>query len=66
MAEPTEQARGLVDVGLAAAGLQGDLFDAAVIALDLADRLDVDAGLDAFVGAGDPGAPIPFDALDPR
>jgi hypothetical protein len=44
----------------------GDLFDADAIAADLADRLAVDGGLDDFVGQGDPGAPVPFDAEDPR
>ena len=56
----------LVADGLTAAGLQGDLFDVDAIATDLADRLAVDGGLDDFVGQGDPGAPVPFDAEDPR
>ena len=46
--------------------VQGDLFDAEAIATDLADRLVVDGGLDDLVGQGDPGAPVPFDAEDPR
>ena len=56
----------LVADGLVAAGLQGDLFDAEAIAADLADRLVVDAGLDEFIGHGDPGEPTMFDAEDPR
>jgi len=66
MAEQTPSVHQLVTDGLAAAGLQGDLFDADAIAVDLADRLAVDEGLDDFVGQGDPGAPVPFDAEDPR
>ena len=66
MAEQTPSVHLLVTDGLAAAGLQGDLFDVDAIATDLADRLVVDEGLDEFVGQGDPGAPVPFDAEDPR
>ena len=66
MAEQTPSVILLVADGLTAAGLQGDLFDADAIAADLADRLAVDGGLDDFVGQGDPGAPVPFDAEDPR
>jgi hypothetical protein len=66
MAEQTPSVHRLVADGLTAAGLQGDLFDADAIAADLADRLAVDGGLDEFVGQGDPGAPVPFDAEDPR
>lgn len=66
MAEHSTPVHRLVADGLAAAGLQGDLFDAEAIATDLADRLTVDGGLDDFVGQGDPGAPVPFDAEDPR
>jgi hypothetical protein len=66
VAEHTALVHRLVADGLAAAGLQGDLFDADAIAADLADRLAVDGGLDDFVGEGDPGAPAPFDAEDPR
>ena len=66
MAEQTPSVHRLVADGLTAAGLQGDLFDADAIAADLADRLAVDGGLDDFVGQGDPGAPVPFDAEDPR
>ena len=58
--------RRLVADGLAAAGLHGELFDAAAIAADLADRLVVDAGLDEFIGHGEPGEPTMFDAEDPR
>ena len=66
MAEHATAVHRLVADGLAAAGLQGDLFDVDAIATDLADRLAVDGGLDDFVGQGDPGAPVPFDAEDPR
>ncbi len=66
MAEQTPSVHQLVADGLATAGLQGALFDTEAIAADLADRLVVDEGLDEFVGQGDPGAPDPFDAEDPR
>jgi hypothetical protein len=66
MADQAHSVHRLVADGLVAAGLHGDLFDAEAIATDLADRLVVDAGLDEFVGQGDPGAPVPFDAEDPR
>lgn len=66
MPDPHDPVAELVDRGLAAARLAGPLFDPASIRLDLADRLGVDAGLDRFVGAGDPGAPAPFSAEDPR
>jgi hypothetical protein len=66
MADHATAVHRLVADGLAAAGLQGDLFDVDAIATDLADRLAVDGGLDDFVGQGDPGAPVPFDAEDPR
>jgi hypothetical protein len=66
VAEQTPSVHQLVADGLATAGLQGDLFDTEAIATDLADRLAVDGGLDDFVGQGDPGAPVPFDAEDPR
>ena len=66
MAEHPTSVHRLVADGLATAGLQGDLFDTEAIATDLADRLAVDGELDEFVGQGDPGAPVPFDAEDPR
>lgn len=66
MADIPAPVRQLVVDGLAAADLHGGLFDIDVIASDLADRLMVDADLDGFIGAGDPGAPAVFDALDPR
>jgi len=65
MAEQPDVAA-LVEAGLALAGLSGPLFDHEAIRLDLVDRLAVDDALDAFVGVGDPGAPAPFSAEDPR
>ena len=66
MAETESVVAHLVAEGLAAAGLSGPLFDVDAITADLAERIAVDDGLDAFIGAGDPGAPQPFDPVDPR
>ncbi len=46
---------------LAALGLNGPLFDPAVVAADLAERLELDRSLDALIGPGDPGPPPLFD-----
>ncbi len=67
MADPIEPTvRHLVAQGLVAADLSGPCFDTEMIAADLTDRMVVDAGLDEFVGRGDPGEPQPFDPLAPQ
>lgn len=66
MADPADPTVAMVTAGFAAAGLNGSSFDVDATAADLADRLGVDAGLDALIGPGDPGVPAAFDPADPR
>lgn len=63
MTEPTPSADavGRVAERLAGLGLIGELFDATEVAAQLAERLELDGGLDALIGPGDPGPPATFD-----